>query len=169
MTEAVDWQKILDAQFLDERAFAGKMSDAAKFVWAGTLALFYGAMFADKGPLAEFFRARGFLLLLAAEFGAAAFIFDLVKNWAGRILASDAQKWLVANWSGMQDAQFPSRYNRHIKTATCCGLRLRRLNRWMFRLSILASLAAAAIVSGAIATVYFAPPTVAATSSAPAK
>lgn len=152
-----DWQKTLDGHFADERAFAGKMSDAAKFLWAGTLALFYGAMFADRGALADFFRLRGGWLWLAAECGAAAFLLDLTRSWAGLALASEAQTWLEANWAARNDANFAVRYRASLASARRLGLPLRRLNRAAFALSVAASLAAAALVCGAIAAAYLAP------------
>jgi hypothetical protein len=159
----IDWEKILDGQLADERAFAGRTSDAAKLVGAGTLALFYWAMFADKGALAEFFRARGLWLWLAADCGAAAFIFDLVKNWAGLGLAREAQIWLIAHWRQRGGQEFVKAYNANLRAAKRLRLPLRSVNRTMFALSTLASLAAAALVGAAVASAYFAPPVVAAT------
>ena len=154
-SDTIDWQKILDSQFADERAFAGRLSDVAKFVWAGTLALFYGAMFADKGALADFFHAGGLWLWLAAICGGAALAFDLVKNWAGLTLSRDAQVWLIAHWKQKGGSDFVKAYNANLRAAKRLFLPLRLLNRTMFALSILASLAAAALVAVAVVGAFF--------------
>jgi len=155
--DRIDWQKILDGQFADERAFAGKMSDSAKFVWVGTLGLFYSAMLADKGPLADFFHAFRGWLWLAAELGAAAFLFDTVKNWAGRQLSYSNQQWLRDNWSRSQSPNFVADYNVAQSAARFFCFGCRSVNRLTFTLSIVASLAAAVVLGGAIAAYYFGP------------
>ena len=153
--DKIDWQKILDNQFADERAFAGKMSDSAKFVWVGTLGLFYSAMLADKGPLADFFRAYRGWLWFAAELGAAAFLFDTVKNWAGRQLSYSNQQWLRNNWTRSQAQNFVAEYNAAQSAAKFFCFGCRSVNRLTFTLSIVASLAAAVVLGLAIALYYF--------------
>jgi hypothetical protein len=101
---------------------------------------------------------RGDLWLwLAADCGAAAFIFDLVKNWAGLALAREAQTWLIVHWKQKGGPEFVKAYNADLKAAKRLGLPLRLLNRTMFALWILASLVAAALVGAAVASAYFAP------------
>jgi len=156
--DRIDWQKIIDGQFADERAFAGKMSDSAKFVWVGTLGLFYSAMLADKGPLADFFHAYRGWLWIAAELGALAFLFDTVKNWAGRQLSYSNQQWLRDNWSRSQSANFVADYNAAQSAAKFLCFDCRSVNRLTFTLSIVASLAAAVVLGAAIAFYYFGPP-----------
>jgi hypothetical protein len=156
MSEAIgddiDWQKILDSRFDEERAYVRGMSDAARFVCAGTLALFYAAMFADRSALADFFRARGLWLWLAADCGAAALVFDLLRSWAGLSLARQTQIWLIAHWKQRAGGpEFVKAYNASLKAAKRLGLPLRGMNRTMSALSLIAALAA---VAGA----YFAPP-----------
>ena len=129
----------------------------------GTLALFYAAMFADRGALADFFRARGLWLWLAADCGAAAFVFDLIKSWAGLSLARQTQTWLIAHWKQRGSGpEFVKAYNASLKAAKQVGLPLRSVNRTMFALSVIATLAAAALVVGAVVGAYFAPPSLAA-------
>ncbi|MGD0639752.1 MAG: hypothetical protein ABSC22_03300 [Roseiarcus sp.] len=170
--DKIDWQKILDNQSADERAFAGRMSDSARFVWVGTLGLFYSAMLTASGPLADFFHDYRGWLLLAAELGAAAFVFDMIKNWAGREQSHVMQEWLRERSSQLQSAKLVDEYNAKVFTATFLGVNCQLLNRYMFTLSILASLAAAAILGGSVAAYYFSPPptaTVAAPAVPPAK
>jgi len=155
--DEIDWQKILDSQFADERAYVHGISDAARFVCAGTLALFYAAMFAERGALADYYRARGLWLWLAADCGAAALVFDLLKSWAGLSLARQTQIWLIAHWKQRGGgSEFVKAYNASLKAARRLGLPLRSINRTMSVLSIIACLAAAALMVGAVAGAYLA-------------
>lgn len=133
-----DWQKLLDSQAADARTFAGRLSDAAKYVWLGSFGLLYAAMIAEKGALARLYAHDRIALLAAAGLGAVAFIADLGKNFVGLLWAAELGGWIKNNFkTGDFDA-----YNAYVGTS-----RKPRLNRACLFVSVTTAGLAAIIVA----------------------
>ena len=143
----VDWQKVVDAQSGDRRAFLGKASDAAKFIWAGSFALFFGGLTAaEKTPLRDLFKANEGLLFLAAELGAAAFLFDFLKNLAAARLARQLEDAVSRVTS---DTAREQAYNRVLS-----GSFMRQINHALFWLSVLAAVGSGALMAWVVYLFY---------------
>lgn len=141
-----DWQKVVDANFTDQRAFLGKISDSAKFIWAGSFALFYSAMIADKPPLATFYANNKDLLFYAAEFGALAFLLDILKNWFGAELSKDLIKLIIENFSA---ADLQARYSSQVSDNTYGSA-----NRLLFIGSTVSALISACLIAICVYNYY---------------
>jgi len=89
-----DWQKLRDANFVDERMFGSRLSAAAKFIWLGSFGTLYAAMMAGPGGLRHFYLTEKYLLLAAALFGAFAFVCDVLKDAIGLRFAKRLGLWI---------------------------------------------------------------------------
>jgi hypothetical protein len=141
-------QKQVDGNFADQRAFAGRPSDTAKYIWVGSFGLFYTALMADKSPLKDFYDANRTILLFAALAGAAAFLADALKSYWGFHFARELIEFLLAA-SEKRDADEASviqRYNAKINASL-----VPRRSRFLLGLSLFCAALSAFLILVAFA------------------
>jgi hypothetical protein len=71
--------------------FSAKISDLCKYVWAGSLAIFYALV---TSSTQTFVGQQRSLLFIAAIAGALAFLFDYLQNISAYLHASKITAWL---------------------------------------------------------------------------
>jgi|SRR5580704_13535416 hypothetical protein len=75
--------------------FTSKISELCKYVWAGSLAIFYALVTADPKSAAYHFVGNArYLLFIAAVAGSLAFLFDYLQNLSAYLHAAQLVKWL---------------------------------------------------------------------------
>ncbi|MDD2875780.1 MAG: hypothetical protein PHZ23_00970 [Acidiphilium sp.] len=143
-----DRQKLIDDHFTDARMFAGRLSDAAKYVWLGTFGLLYTAMMADKGSLHLFYETYKAALFGSALLGAIAFMTDLTKNFIGFQLALDARRFLNTREAINATDQTLNidAYNGFLRTSHAPSLSF---------ILLIVSVTAAMLAAGAVAVIFF--------------
>jgi hypothetical protein len=123
-------------------AFAARMSDLCRYIWAGSLATFFSLLLAaEKTRAFEFYAANKSLLLVIVILSSAALLLDYVQSIAGFRTAGS-----VANWV---EGGPPYRQADYQALADSGWF---RLNVWCFVLKNICAIAAAILLGIAVWT-----------------
>ena len=88
-------QDAYDSEVANFSAFAGKISELCKYVWAGALAIFYALATTDPTSAAnKILAGQRSILFMAAIAGTLAFLFDYLQNISAYWHAARLAKWL---------------------------------------------------------------------------
>jgi hypothetical protein len=91
---------------------SGRISELCKYVWAGSLAIFYALISAEQTSAAHrLIGSERSLLFIAAISGALAFVFDYLQNFCTYL-----HSLFLANWMESQDPIATDEYDRRIKS-----------------------------------------------------
>ena len=91
-------QDAYDSEFGNLSEFSGKISELCKYVWAGSLAIFYALITSDPTSTANnLLGSQRSLLFIAAIAGALAFLFDYLQNFCAYLHARLLVDWLESS------------------------------------------------------------------------
>jgi hypothetical protein len=88
-------ERIYEQQSLSYAAFAARMSELCRYIWAGSLATFFSLLLAAPNTRAfDFYAANKSLLLAVVVLSSVALTLDYVQNWAGFRTAGSVINWV---------------------------------------------------------------------------
>src|SRR5436309_15110450 len=87
-------QAVYDSMVAHMSERAAKISELCKYVWVGSLAIFYALVTA---PTEKFTNHQRSLLFIAASAGALAFLFDYLQNLSAYLHARFFADWLKSS------------------------------------------------------------------------
>jgi hypothetical protein len=87
--------RIYEKQSESYAAFAARMSELCRYIWAGSLAAFFSLLLAAEGTRAfKFYTDNKSLLLAVVIMSSAALLLDYVQSWAGFRTAKSVIDWV---------------------------------------------------------------------------
>jgi hypothetical protein len=132
-------QTSYDAEVANIPAFAAKISELCKYIWAGSLAFFYATLSSGRDTVAHTFYIQNKCYIFAtAVFASIALIADYIQNLCGLKHAETLTEWIES----IEDTEKISRtqYNAHTSTVYS------RLNTLFFNLKNACCIVAALLV-----------------------
>jgi hypothetical protein len=138
-------QKAYDSAVGDIAHFSESISELCKFVWAGSLAIFYALIVSEPSGSAEkLVGAQRPILFIAAIAGSLAFLFDYLQK-----ISAYTHACYLANWIGESDEEIPlDEYNS--KTTSIWST----LNNFFFILKNISVLMTAALLAYVMIAVF---------------
>jgi|SRR5580693_3356422 hypothetical protein len=132
-------QASYDAEVANIPAFAAKISEVCKYIWAGSLAFFYATLSSGTDTVAHTFYIQNKCYIFAtAVFASIALIADYVQNLCGLKHAETLTEWIesIENTENISRTQ----YNAHTSTVYS------KLNSLFFYLKNVCCIAAALLI-----------------------